>query len=259
MTTHTTTQWGLLFQAFWGTRAETPASIATRLTSTLHALDDFRAAVEGRWTDETGSDVSADLSAMEELIARSLPRSIEGKPFPEQGFSVTLVLVPGGQSAFEARATLRLEVTAGSALIPKRSFFNSVFIDGTSLFPEQETYSLWPTAFRGLVAAWQPEHAALLSKDQRQVNESLLPSDIDVPWVGALTYLSDRAGSFPEVPAFARIDVVGDGTILSLTPDSPGGSVSGEATREVLGHAEPVGWQARIPRSSEDPHSPRPA
>ncbi|RWZ68315.1 hypothetical protein ELQ92_03600 [Labedella populi] len=258
MTTHTTTRWGLLFQAFWGARAEAPAAIAARLTSTLDALDGFRAAIDGRWTDDSGNDVSADPLAVEELVSRSVPRSIEGKTFPKQGFGITLILVPGGQSAFDARATLRLEVTAGSALVPKHSFFNSVFVDGTSLFPEQETYSLWDAAFAGLVAAWQPEHAALLSKEQRQVNESVLPPDIDVPWVGALTYLSDRAGAFPETPASARMESTADGAVLSLTPDSPTDAVSGRSAREVLDRAVAGGWNARIPRSSEHPSGQRP-
>ncbi|MCC4908961.1 immunity 52 family protein [Microbacterium sp. cx-59] len=249
MTVEATNRWGLLFQAFWGAREEDSVTVARRLIDTLAALDGFRDAIGGRWVDASGHDVERTTQAAEDLVARSVPSSIDGRIFAEQGFSVVLVLVPAGESSFESRSTIRLTIAAGSAVTPRRNFHNTVFVDGTSLFPEQETFPLWPAAFAGLVGAWQPEHAALLSKEQRRVNDQLVPH-VDEPWIGAITYLSDRAGSFPVPSVPARVDILPDGAMLSLEPDSPDDAVAGSSVLAVLEAASSDDWKARIPLDS---------
>ncbi|MFG6444240.1 Imm52 family immunity protein [Microbacterium sp. P07] len=248
MATQPAKDWDLLFHAFWGARAETPTAVASRLIGTMEALDGFREALTGRWVDDSGDDLTADTQAIVQLVTRSIPRTNDGKAFAEQGFRVILTLVPVGQSAFTARKTLSVEIGAGSALVPRRSFFNRILIRGTSLFPERDTFPLWPAAFTGLVAAWQPEYAALLSREQRRANESMLPDEIDAPWIGAITYLSERTGALPAASAPARVDPTSGGAVLYLSPDSPADAVSGTAARDVLRRAATDGWHARIPR-----------
>lgn len=248
MTTSIHIRWGLMFQAFWGARAEDAAAVAARLALTLDALDGFREALDARWVDDRASDISTDHDSLARLVSRGVPASIDGTELPEQGFSVVLLLVPRSESPFQAPDSLRVEVSAGSGLSPRRVFFNSVIVEGSSRFPEHETYPLWADAFGGLVAAWGPDHAALLTKEQRRLNESRLPDEPDVPWIGAMSYLGEATGGFPESVAAARVESTDEGSLLLLLPDEPLDALDGDAAGRVVDDLLGQGWNARIPR-----------
>ncbi|TQF11728.1 hypothetical protein FJV41_32750 [Myxococcus llanfairpwllgwyngyllgogerychwyrndrobwllllantysiliogogogochensis] len=204
--------------AYWGPRKETPEECARRTADFLNFLegcDPFLA----EWYKPAKSLKEArkhplmppDSATLTELFRAGVNRADAGGIIERLGFSFWFD--NGGPDGDVAE--LRIHCGSYSDAVP-----NSCVMTLPRKGQHAErllTVQVLTEVVRGMVPSWGPDWAFATSYAYYQEHRKAASDPFSLGWV---TYLSDRLGSVPPLPAPVRVESVGDkGTLIVLTPE----------------------------------------
>ncbi|WP_338865190.1 immunity 52 family protein [Myxococcus stipitatus] len=227
--------------AYWGPRKETAEECARRTATFLDALSRYDSFL-AEWFKPAKSLKDArkyrlmppDLAALAELFSAGVNRADAGGVIERLGFGFWFD--NGGPDGDVAE--LRIHCGGYSDAVP-----NSCVLTLPRKGQNAErllTAQALAAIVRAMVSPWEPDWAFATSYDYYQENRKAASDPFSLGWV---TYLSNRIGGVPPLPAPVRIEPVeGKGTLIVLTPErftasNPEHVALAERVRELLDRA----------------------
>jgi hypothetical protein len=207
--------------AYWGAREESPEQCALRtsvLLTQLAPCDPFLA----EWYKPTRSRKDArkfpllpsDLPTLTDQFRRGVNRERGGPVFKDLGFSFWF---DNGGGDYD-NANLRIRCGGYSEGMTNNCVLGLPTLGRSPNAERVVSSSVLVGVVRGMALAMEPDWAVALSKTHRDEYED--KDNKTGPWVGWVTYLSQKRGTVPPLPAPVRIERVEDkGTLILLTPE----------------------------------------
>lgn len=222
--------------AYWGARKESPEECARRAESFLTSLRTLDPSF-ARWFQQGKSrkdaltrPIEPTRAELEKIIRKGKDRVVEEIGFRFGAWN-------GASDDYDGTA---FKVTCGGY---SERVSNVCVLDLPSRGPNAERVLTAPVlsrVVRGMVMAWEPDSAAVMSSPHLQaVSKGGPPSR----WLGWITYVARHRGMVPPLPAPVQIEPVEDkGTLIILTHErftvsDPEHMVLAERVRELLERA----------------------
>ncbi|NTX01806.1 immunity 52 family protein [Myxococcus llanfairpwllgwyngyllgogerychwyrndrobwllllantysiliogogogochensis] len=228
--------------AYWGPRKETPEECALRTADFLNLLASCDP-ILAHWYKPARSRKDArkhplmppDLPTLTEMFRRGVNRERGGPAIERLGYSFWF----GNGEAGADSADLRITCGDYSGANP-----NSCVMPLPKEGPGMErilTAPVLANVVRSMVRPWDPDWAFATSDSYEDTAREPDFAPFSLGWI---TYVSNRLGRVPPLPAPVRVESVEDkGTLILLTPErftarNPEHMALAERVRELLDRAE---------------------
>lgn len=204
--------------AYWGPRRESPEDCARRAASFLNLLAacdpllaNWNKIPKPRGKGRKIPLMPPDPRTLTEAFQRGVNREPGGPPIEDLGLTV------GAYNDGIGQDFVSVSMRCGGYA---EGVSNACVLSLPSKGENAErilTASVLAEAVRSMALAWEPDWAVAMSETYREMDDRQGKADI---WLGWVTYLSQRQGKVPPLPAPVRIEPVGDqGTLIVLTPE----------------------------------------